>query len=34
MEEKELKKTPARVTFVVPYRADLRWVAHSPLNEE
>ena len=32
--EKELEKTPARVTFVVPSRADLCWVARSPLNGE
>jgi len=29
-----LEKTPARVTFVVPSRADLRWVTRSPLNGE
>ena len=28
-----LEKTPARVTFVVPSRADLSWVAHSPSTE-
>ena len=33
-EEKELEKIPTRVTFVVSSRADLRWVARSPLNEE
>ena len=28
-----MEKTLARVTFVVPSRADLRWVAHSPSME-
>ena len=32
-EKNELEKTPGRVTFVVPSRADLRWVAHSPSME-
>ena len=31
--EKELEKTSTRVTFVVPSRADLRWVTRSPSTE-
>ena len=32
-EKKELEKISARVAFVVPSRADLRWVARSPSTE-
>ena len=28
-----MEKTPARVSFLVPSRADLRWVARSPSTE-